>query len=252
MDNPVTHQAGIEFSVVIPFFNEEKNIEKVVQEVSEAFSGRDFRYELVLVDNGSSDETLDILRRMHGSYEYIKIVRVATNIGFGWGILQGFSVAEGRYLGFMGGDGQSRASDLLRIFHKVRDGRLDMVKALRVQRWDGWQRRCISGVYNSFFSWIFGFRVQDVNGSPKVMTRECFKKMNLVSRDWFLDAEIVLKAVRNGMRTGDVPVVFGKRDGNRSKVTAGTCVEFVRNILRYRFGDIPRHPGMMSGKGRLR
>jgi hypothetical protein len=74
----------------------------------------------------------------------------------------------------------------------------------------------------------------DVNGNPKLLPRACLERMRLVSKDWFLDAEILIQARRLRVPVVEVDVVGHARAGGASSVRAGTCWEFARNILRYR------------------
>ena len=69
---------------------------------------------------------------------------------------------------------------------------------------------------------------------PKIMKREAYEKMMLQSNDWFIDAEIVLEALKNGMRIGEMPVVFRRSDERPSFVRVSAILEFVVNMLRYR------------------
>ncbi len=223
-----------ELSLAIPLYNEADNVRSVVGELVRALEDAGIDYELVLVDNGSQDETGRIIDEMAQANPRLVPVHIPVNQGYGWGILTGLRHCRGRFVGYAWGDNQIRAQDVVRIFQRLRQGDVDMAKALRVQRHDGWQRLLITRVYNAVFPLFFPVHSRDVNGCPKIFTREAYEAINPQSRDWFLDPEIMIKAHRLGLRIAEVPVIFYPRTSGKSKVRWKTVLEFVRNMIRYR------------------
>jgi N-formylglutamate amidohydrolase len=95
----------------------------------------------------------------------------------------------------------------------------------------------VTGVYNLLFRVLFGYPHRDINGTPKVFTRELHQRLELRSKDWFVDAEVMLKAHDLGARFAEVEVEFHRREAGASHVRASAVVEFLRNMLRYRFQE---------------
>jgi len=91
-------------SVVIPCFNEEAYIPALLEEFKQLGFSDSTNYELVLVDNGSTDKSAGILKRAKDQYPFLKVVTVSRNIGYGDGIVQGLKQAEGEYLSWMSAD----------------------------------------------------------------------------------------------------------------------------------------------------
>lgn len=226
--------ASPELSLAIPLYNEEENVESVVAELVRALEDQGIDYELVLVNNGSQDATGEIIERLARENPRLVPVHIPVNQGYGWGIITGLRHCRGRYLGYAWGDNQVRAEDVVRIFLRLREGGVDLVKSRRVERHDGLQRLIITKVYNTVFPLFFPVHSADVNGCPKIFTRAAYEAIRPQSKDWFLDAEIMIKAHRLGLRVEEIPVIFYPRASGKSKVRWKTVVEFALNMFRYR------------------
>jgi hypothetical protein len=137
----------------------------------------------------------------------------------------------------MDGDAQNPVGDIARMYLKMTAAGYEVMKGRRVSRADGVYRRSISFVYNLLFRLLFGtWRLWDINGKPKGLTRSAFDKMTLQADDWFADAEIVLEARRLGLAVGELPVVFYDNPERASFVRPSAILEFLRNMLRRRIG----------------
>ncbi len=228
-----------ELSLIIPFYNEEDNVRAVVTSVRKALE-ENVDYELVLVDNGSTDRTGAILGSLARKNRGLRVVTVDVNQGYGWGVLQGLKKARGRVLGYMDGDGQIPGVEALRVYRKLIDEDLDICKVTRAIRIEPWIRRVTTFFYNLFFRVLFRVPYRDVNGHPKLMRRKIYERLGLSSKDWFIDAEILLKGHSLGGRIGEVPVVSYPRAGGRSWVRPGAVLEFLRNMIRHRIAGTKR------------
>lgn len=227
----------MKFSLVIPFYNEEENVRSVVDGLVNAFEEKLTDYELILVNNGSMDKTPQILEEMSERKRgKIKVVHVPVNQGYGWGIINGLSAAGGDFVGYMCGDGQIQPGDVVRAFDCINSGKCDLAKVKRVARRDGLVRKVLSQGYNSLFFLLFNVRSLDVNGSPKILKRELLEVVSPVSKDWFIDAELMIKAKHLDLKVEEVPVEFLRRKAGRSHVKFATIWEFVKNMFGYRFG----------------
>lgn len=220
------------YSIVIPLYNEEVCVKQSIVEIVDSLD-REFAnaYELILVINGSQDRTGEICESLAAHYPCIKIVWTQRNLGYGGGIILGIEGASGDYIGFMCGDGQVSPQDLLRVMREMRLGTSDLVKASRIARRDGLIRKVNSLCYNSVFAILFGTNSRDINAMPKFWRREVSQLLDLTSRDWFIDAEIMIKARYQGLRVQEIPIEYLERIGGRSRVRIGTVFEFLRNAL---------------------
>jgi len=236
-----------DFSIVIPLYDEEECVEKCVVEMIRGLD-RDFAgaYELILVVNGSRDHTPEICERLAACYGCVRTVAVPVNRGYGGGIITGLREAGGRFVGFMCGDGQIAPDDLGRVMHEIAGGAWDLVKARRASRGDGTIRRLNSRVYNALFGLFLGTRSPDINAMPKLWRREVAPLLDPTSTDWFIDAELMIKARYRGLRVREIPMRYLERSGGRSVVRVSTAFEFLRNaaaaMLSGRLAEWKRRP----------
>lgn len=226
----------MKLSLVIPAYNEAKNIGAVITGLAAALRKIGDPFEIVAVDNGSTDETEKVLKELSRQIPELVSARIFPNEGYGNGILAGLAVAQGNVLGWMHADNQVSPTDVLLIYQNLNRKNLDFCKAVRVDRDEHWMRIIQSRAYNIFFRLLFGGVLRDINGTPKLFKRELYEGLNLRSRDWFIDPEIVIKALRRGAKIGEVEVKWSMRPGGSSHVSFGAWLQFVKNLIKYKIG----------------
>lgn len=222
------------YSIAIPFYNEEKNAETVVSGLVAALNKNKINYELILVINGSLDNTPSILRKLNKKYKRTKIVEVYPNQGFGWGILNGMKAAKGDVVGYMCGDGQTAPETLINVIKKFENENLDFCQIKRIKRDDGLKRRFLSKCFNLMYQNMFEIPTSDIGGNPKIMKRGLFKKLNIKSKDFFIEAELLIKLGKLNPRVGEVPIEFKKRRHGKSDIKFSTVYSFTKNAILYK------------------
>lgn len=229
---------AVAFSAVITLYNEEGNIEPLTRSLIDSFRTHmaGIPFELVLVINGSEDRTGQIALELEKQFDELTLVMVKKNRGYGGGTLAGLANARGDVVGFLDGDQQVAAEDVARVFKACIEGKHDIVKILRVVREDGPLRVFQSRCFNALFRMLFGGTSRDVNSKPKVLKRKALERMNLRSTDWFLDAEVMIEAVRLNLSVLEIPVVWMEREHGSSNIRLSSAVEFFKNMIRYRYG----------------
>jgi len=239
-------------SLAIPCYNEEGCVETTVQGLRSVFLAHKIPLELVLVDNGSQDGTGAILDRLSAENPGIRKVAVQVNQGYGLGALEGLRACRAPLIGIIPADGEVGPEDVARLCGLLlADQRPSLAKVRRRYRKDGILRKIQSIIYNVMMSVIFGaLHSLDVNGSPKIFPRVAFEKMHLRSHDWFLDAEIMIKARWLGLRVIERDVEGKHRQGGKSHVKWNTCLEFVRNIFRYRLSGAAAERARVLGQSK--
>lgn len=227
----------LDLSLVIPCYNEEDVLRQTATRLVECFRNKRVRFELVLVDNGSHDQTGQIIDALIAEGMPVVKRAVHLNQGYGHGVLTGLSVCRGKWVGFACADGQVDAEDIWKVYDIAANlKRPSLVKVRRRFRMDGFKRKVVSVIYNGMTTVLFGgLGSIDINGNPKFIPREYLERMNLASKDWFLDAEVMIKSKRLALPVLEMNVMAQMRQGGRSNVHASTCREFLTNLIRYRF-----------------
>lgn len=235
-------------SLVIPCYNEASSVRSTATSIVDAFHNQHIGLELVLVDNGSSDETGRIIDELIA--EGMPIIRetVKVNRGYGHGILSGLKRCTGDYAGFLCADSQVDAIDVVRVAEIALNSQTPkLVKVRRRFRMDGIYRKAISILYNGLANLVFGgLHSIDINGNPKILPREYLQRMQLRSEDWFLDPEVMIKTKRLGLPVYEFNVLGQMRAEGLSHVRGSTMWEFFKNLMKYRFdkrlGDVSAPP----------
>ena len=220
-------------SLVVPLLDEEGNVEELARELFDVFDRANVPIVVILVDNGSGDRTRELVLALAEGEPRIKPCLLDRNAGYGGGILAGMRLATTPILGWMWGDRQVLAVDALRVYRRLLQDEADLCKARRVRRDDGWRRLLVTRFYNVASLWLFHVQSADANGCPKLFTRQAWERLAPRSEDWFLDPEVMIGAARHHLKIAEVDVVSERRKAGRSKVHAGTVVEFIINMARF-------------------
>jgi glycosyltransferase involved in cell wall biosynthesis len=225
-------------SFIMPCYNEQEMIPFTIPEFVRAFEKAGHRLELVVCDNGSSDRTGEIIKEFVANGLPVVFHRVEPNEGFGNGVLKSIPICTGEWIGVIPADGQTDAEDVAKLFQIVKhsDGRV-IGKVRRRFRMDGLTRKIVSVAFNGFVFVLWpGLGSLDVNGNPKIIHRDVLAAMNLQSKGWFLDPEIMVKAHYLGVRILEMSVFARMRSRGLSHIRASACVEFFVGLLKLKFG----------------
>lgn len=229
-----------EISVVVLAYREGPAVQTFAQKVEDVLGGAQLDYEIVLVSNylsGSTDNTPQLARdwaSQHSRTIAITKEKIAGQ-GMGWDARSGMEVASGATIAVIDGDGQMPAEDIVAVYNKLKKDNLDLCKTIRVERQDGFQRKFITKVYNAFVSLLFPrLSVRDINGKPKIFTREAYEQFDLKEDGWFLDGEIMIRIAQLGLRHDAVPTTFKTNEHRSSYVKPRMIVGFIKSIIAYR------------------
>tara|TARA_B100000315_G_C14573509_1_gene586826 strand:- start:1912 stop:2664 length:753 start_codon:yes stop_codon:yes gene_type:complete len=230
-----------DLSVVLLCYCSEDAASLYVKELKACLEELNIDWEIILVGNyiaGSGDQTPKIVRNIASQDSRIKAITREKGGMMGWDMKCGFEKASGKTIAVTDGDGQFPLADVGRTYKKLIDENLDMVKTYRIKRSDSLYRRILSAVYNWIFNIFFpGLSCHDVNSKPKIFKLNVLQKMDLLSDDWFIDAEIMILARRLKLNFGEIPTQFSKLDSRTSFIKLGSIVEFIVNMILFRFRE---------------
>ena len=167
-----------EVSVVIPVFNEQANIEPLHQQIADSLNDK-YSYEVVFVDDGSTDNSVDVLKRVQNSSAKVRIIRFSRNFGQTAALSAGFDHAKGQIIIAMDADQQNDPADIPKMIDKLKEG-YDVVSGWRKQRRDKLiTRRIPSMAANWLISTITGVKLHDYGCTLKAYNRKVLEQTNL-------------------------------------------------------------------------
>lgn len=206
-------------SIVIPIFNEEENIDLLYQRLTEASPSWQDDYEIVLVDDGSSDRSLKMMREYAAQDHHIRVVELSRNFGHQAAISAGLNVSRGDAVVVMDGDLQDPPEELHRFFDKWREG-YEVVYAIRTKRKEGLFKRISYKVFYRLLHWISEIDIPLDSGDFCVMDRKVVDtlKHNMPEQNRFVRGlrayagfkQVGVKYERHSRAAGEVKYTFGK------------------------------------------
>lgn len=221
-------------SVVIPFYNEEKNVETVLTEIDTALLHAEIPHEFICVNNGSRDATGTVLAQLAHQHSHITIITIPVNEGYGWGVSQGLAVARQPWVAVVSGDGQIDPKDILRAYDTMETTDVDIVKPRRIRRDDGWYRSFVSFIYNLIMKILFQLPGWDYNAPPKIFKRSFLQRISIESKTSFIDPEILIKAKKLNATVIETPSTYRERRRGSGHTSIKTIGQFIADIIRWR------------------
>jgi glycosyltransferase involved in cell wall biosynthesis len=222
-----------DLSVVLPAFNEEANVERVVRDCVAYLELVMPDYELLIIDDGSLDRTAEILDRLADEFPKLKPLRHPANRGYGAALRTGFSAATKRFVFYMDSDGQFDIHDLDLMLPLVIDAD-HIVTGFRIERRDPFVRRLNARLFNHFVvGLMLGVHVRDLNCAFKLVPKKIIDQLALESTGALINAELYGRAVRRGFGVKEVgvhhyPRAAGTPTGARPSVILRAFYELAR------------------------
>jgi glycosyltransferase involved in cell wall biosynthesis len=223
-------------SIIIPAYNEEANVEAVVQESLETLQRLTDRFEIIVVDDASADGTWAKLQILESEIPQLRIIKNEKNIGCHPASLVGYKAAQGDYCYFIPADRQIPANEITKFLDCAKSG-ADVIYSWRQNRLDPPHRLWISGFYNILLRLLFGIRVHDVDSS-ELLTRKAIQQVlpNIRSDSAFITVEILLETQRQNLMIGEVviehrPRVAGKARGLSFAEVSRVPTNFFRTLF---------------------
>ncbi|MEM9885870.1 MAG: glycosyltransferase family 2 protein [Bacteroidota bacterium] len=214
-----------ELSVVVSVYNEEDNVRPLIERISAALVNYD--YEIIYVDDGSSDRTLEVLYGI--VHERLRVVEFRKNYGQSLALMAGIDYAKGAYIVTMDGDLQNDPSDIPAMLNLLKEGEWDMVVGNRANRKDGALLRKIpSGIANAIIRSSSGVRLKDYGCALKVFTSELANDLGIYGE---LHRFITLLAVLEGARVTQMDVKHHARQFGQSKYGLGRTFKVISDLL---------------------
>ena len=222
----------MKISVVIPAYNEEENINFLYDELSGVLAALQQPYEIIFVDDGSSDNTLAVLRSIQQKDAEVGVIRFRRNFGQTAAISAGFDFASGDVIVTMDGDLQNDPHDIPRFIEKIEEG-YDVVTGWRYDRKDAFiNRRLPSIIANKIISWTTGVALHDYGCTLKAFRREVIKNIRLYG-----EMHRFIPAIASGMGISftEIKVNHRPRQYGTSKYGISRTLRVVLDLITVKF-----------------
>ncbi len=222
-----------ELSVVIPIYNEEENVANLVKEFREALGAWGRSYELILVDDGSTDKSFERLKGIQKTAPELRVIQFRRNFGQTAAFAAGFAHARGRLVATADGDLQNDPKDIPMMVARLESEDLDIVAGWRKNRQDAFiHRKLPSVIANRLISWSTGVRLQDYGCSLKIFRSEVVKPLKLYGEmHRFLPA----LASEMGVKIAEQAVNHRARTAGRSKYGISRTLRVILDLMTVKF-----------------
>jgi len=233
---PIPDSREVDVSVLVPAKDEAGNLPLFMEQAAAAFAGSDVRYEVIVIDDGSEDDTWAVLQRLTSEYPFLRLARHRARRGIADALRTGYLRARGEILVFYPADLQFKPEDIPRLVAPILAGESDMVTGFKQGHYE---KRFVSRVYNGLSRALFDVPVKDLN-SVKAYRREIMETLP-IRPDWH--RYMIVIAAANGFTVTEVPVPLYPRHSGRSKFGIGRIPVGVLDMLsvwfELRFGPKP-------------
>jgi glycosyltransferase involved in cell wall biosynthesis len=220
-------------SVFFPAYNDAPSLPALIQGAFQVLEEHARDYEVIVVNDGSQDETGNVLARLRERFgERLNIVTHEVNRGYGGALRSGFASATKDLVFYTDGDGQYDVGELPKLLERMTP-EVGLVNGFKLERNDPWHRIWIGNVYNRFARFLFRIRIRDVDCDFRLMRRELLEEIELTSTSGTICVELVRKLELSPYRTEEVgvhhyPRLHGRSQFFRIKSLLTTLYQLVR------------------------
>jgi len=229
----------VSISVFFPCYNEQENVGRTVEKALEVMQQFDADFEVIIVDDGSSDGTRQIADEIAGRDKRVKVMHHQHNLGYGAALQSGFKAATKELVFYTDGDGQFDINEMLPLLALM--DQYDIVSCYRLNRQDSLIRKINGWCWTRLVCLMFGLKIRDIDCAFKLYKREIFDKIELSSTGALIDAEILARAARKDYRITQkgvhhYPRTAGEQSGASLRVVLRAFKELFKLQSRIRSG----------------
>ena len=228
-------------SLVIPMFNEEANIDHAIAYAVDALAEHAAEYEIIIVDDASTDLSPEMVRRAASGNPRIRLIRHEFNQKLGASLRTGFAAARYELILYMDADLPFDPDVLSRAIRAMRVTRADLISGYRFDRTtEGLKRTVYTIIYNWMIRLLFNIYVRDINFSFKLMKREVLETITLRSEGSLIDAELIVKARNHGFAIQQIGLDYFPRVMGTSHLSGPDIIAKIFRELFALYGDMRR------------
>ncbi|MCX5644500.1 MAG: glycosyltransferase family 2 protein [Phycisphaerae bacterium] len=227
----VPQERSDSITVFFPCYNEQDNVAKVANQAIEVLAGLSADYEIIIVNDGSSDDTGRVADQIAADHNRVRVIHHPRNLGYGAALQSGFRAAVKELVFFTDGDAQFDLAELPPWLPLMKE--YDIVCGYRMNRQDNFVRRINGWLWTKMTGWLFALKLRDIDCAFKLFRRAVFDGLKMESTGALINTEILARAARKGYRMTQrgvhhYPRTAGKQTGCNPKVIARAFKELLR------------------------
>lgn len=221
-------------SFFCPAYYDEQNLPRLISEVSKLLSEIAEQYEIIIIEDGSPDDTGKVADDLAGQYPNVRVIHHEKNLGYGATLAEGWKAGKYDWVCYTDGDRQYDVSEF-RLFLPYLEN-YDALIGFRKHRVLSGPRKIQSAAYNWLVRTLFGLKSKDIDCSFKIVRHSVLDRVNLRSQSSFIDAELLIKLQQSGARTLELPVThFPRAHGQASGASFSVITQTIKEIIAFFF-----------------
>ena len=206
----------IEFELVLPCYNEAKSLQNLVERAAAAAQEAGYdssRFQLVLVENGSRDNSTEVLAELEKTdlSKWFRKVLVTQNLGYGYGVHQGLKNTTAPVIGWSHADQQCDPKDAFTALKTLKSANNEKVLVKGGRSGRNWKDKWVTHTFESLAFLILGVKTKELNAQPKVFSRDLLESLKQAPNNFAFDLYVLYSALKAGYRVLTIPVLFPPR-----------------------------------------
>lgn len=207
-------QNEVDISIVIPIYNEAANISSTLDEIIEVMEQLGRYYEIIAVDDGSKDNTFEILKDYHEKKPQVQVIRLTRNFGQHPALYAGFNYSKGKSVVTIDADGQNPPQEIPNLIKILEEGNFDFVQGWRQQRQDSFYRKFFSNIINWIITKITHVQLMDIGCGMACFSRNAIEKLLQATHHVrYIPSEIAWM----GLKVSSYPIIQRGRKKGKSR-----------------------------------
>lgn len=203
-------------SIFFPSLNDAKILPYILAKTYAVAPTVARRFEVIVINDGSTDDTKEILKELTKHYPRLRVITHKKNRGYGGALISGFTSARKDWIFYTDGDGQYDPMELPKLVKAVRSG-VDVVNGYKVKRGDSWYRVLVGILYNRLIQALYHPPIRDIDCDFRLIRRSLLKKITLTSTSGTICVELIMKLKAAGARFAEVGIHHYPRPFGRSQ-----------------------------------
>lgn len=224
---------GVDYSISVffPAFNDAESLGVLIPKTVNILKDLARDFEVIVIDDGSTDETRAVLDRLMKEYPFLRIVRHPENRGYGAALRSGFQTASGELVFYTDGDGQYDVGELKCLMAGLGED-VDVVNGYKIRRADGFLRCLLGRFYHGLVRILFGLKIRDVDCDFRLLRRRVLEAIPLSFSSGAICTELMSQIERSGFRIEEVPVHhYPRLKGKSQFFRLRPVLQMLRDVL---------------------